>query len=139
MQAWGQTARVSSPLPWIAPSAIAAGALIVSSLTYRIVRRQGQVSWKVRVEPDARAAFKHLVVTRATGPAARNVRVQLDPPQIVVTGLGAKNGPEAVPRLDPGGYIDVMWVTPLALPLPSAVEVTWDGRFGRSKTWRSGI
>ena len=115
-------------LTWIPPTAVAGVGVVVSALSFRMLRRQNQgVGWALTIEPGTRPVF---VVTRVNGPAVKHVRA-------VVEGAAAPSV-AVVERLDPGGHLSLRPHIAAVQPL-TGVLVEWDGWFGRRKKWRSGI
>lgn len=115
------------------------GTLVISGLTYRMVRRSGSGGgWSAEI--DRTDPLVKLVLTRITGPSVKNVRIILAPAESeIFVGYGARNEPAACPHLDHGGHLDYFIATEYPRSYPNAVTVKWTGRFGRDRTWRSGL
>lgn len=133
---------MSATVAWIVPTGITLGGLVVTVLTYRIVRRN-QVLWTARRESRPGSMTRpdqYVIIEHPTGPPAKDVRVRLEPVEDVhpMSGPGAHGEPETVPRLDRGGRIEILYGTEY-LNFPNRVVVSWAGWFGRPRTWQSAL
>jgi len=83
---------------------------------------------------------KVVVLTRSTGPAAREVTIELQPAEnLMVLWPGPQQKLPADLRIDHGGHIDIPVRTAYST-YPTGIVVRWRGPFGWwRRTWRSGL
>lgn len=118
---------------WIAlaPAIYAAG---LSTLVFRRQRRQNRdVYWTVE-EAKGESSVTHLVITNRGFKKARNVTVELDPPQRSM--VATADSPRDV---DLGGRLRLGYRELFMEPGASRVVVRWRNLLGRQRTWSTEV